>query len=123
MKFIYTVPIKDFGLLLKDRERAESDGLASHKLSFESLLASLLGSKYPEGIKGQTSRRYDDICRKIDKTETEVIELDKSELDLLKELFGDDHPPIHTYQNRYFNSLRRNFEETFEKSKQEKEEK
>ncbi len=104
--FKYAVDLDKMGLDEPAKEQVRASG---QKTIFENMCNQALVARYKEGIGGGVQRAYARVLHKLDTSKDESIELDSSELDLLKEIFGAENTRFHPTQTRlvgaYLDSL------------------
>lgn len=71
-----------------------------YKRLFENILNQLLRSKHPQGIQGVKGRIYSRILNKLDVSESELLEIEDAEFDIIKEVFLSDETTFDPEQTR-----------------------
>ena len=84
---------------------------------FESVLNMIVTKKYKDGVVGPTLRTLNNVYRKLDLDKTGSIELESSEVDLLKDLFIMTETAVVPQQVRIYSIYQQRVEDTIMASK------
>lgn len=102
-KFKYTVNIEELKL---DEDATELFLKDNQKTVFENMLHQGINSRFSTGIGGKTQRTFGRILDKLDKTETDYLELEDSEFNFLKDLFNNEATKFASQNTRLINRYR-----------------